>query len=137
MYERVVFKMNQLGLNPNQLATRMGKRQSTIQSFLDRKGTSFRDLAALAKALETTIDWLSTGAESRPKVGQKIASQGAKISSACLNALVEVKFDRKLSKESEQMLMEKAIKYFWDDFAEDSEPTTTAQIKKYMLSLIE
>lgn len=56
--------MNALGLNPTSLAKKMGKRQSTINSFIIGRNKTFRDISALAVSLETNEQWLLTGSGS-------------------------------------------------------------------------
>lgn len=60
--ERVQMRMSQLGLNPFQVCKRMGlKGNGTLWSFLHGRTKSFRRIPELATALETSVDWLSTG----------------------------------------------------------------------------
>lgn len=66
--ERVIFRMEKLGLNPSSLARILRERyglkrtkQSTIQSLTSGRTSTFRKMNELAGALMTTVEWLSTG----------------------------------------------------------------------------
>lgn len=61
MRDRVLRRMKELNLNTSQLAKRMGRYQSTLRGFLTGKSQTFRDIAGLASAFETTPQWLIVG----------------------------------------------------------------------------
>lgn len=63
MRERVNLRMLELGnLSQSEVQRRMGKSgNSVLQSYLSGRTKTFRDTAALAEALETTVEWLTTG----------------------------------------------------------------------------
>lgn len=68
MRDRVISRMNKLGLNPTSLARILRDdhglirtQQSTIQSLVIGRTKSFRAMDELAKALQTNIEWLTTG----------------------------------------------------------------------------
>lgn len=53
--------MRALGLNGNRLAKVMQLPYGTIQSLTSGRSKTFRYMPELAKALETSVDWLLTG----------------------------------------------------------------------------
>lgn len=59
--DRITQRMDELGLNATRCAKKMNKSQSTLQSFMTGRTRTFRDMVALAEALETTTEWLLTG----------------------------------------------------------------------------
>jgi phage repressor protein C with HTH and peptisase S24 domain len=67
MHDRVIARMQELELNPTSLARKMGKRQSTINSFISGRYKTFRDVSALADALQTTEQWLLKGTDQDKK----------------------------------------------------------------------
>lgn len=61
MRTRTEQKMAALGLTSTSLAKKMGKAQGTVWSFLSGRTKTFRDIETLARALDTTPQWLLTG----------------------------------------------------------------------------
>lgn len=77
MRERVLLRMKELNLNTTQLARKMGRYQSTLRGFLTGKTKTFRDIAGLSQALETTPQWLITGKEGPLFCSPPYLAQGA------------------------------------------------------------
>ena len=66
--------MGELGLNPHSLAKLMGTKQSTIRDLAYGPTKTFRDMVGLAKALQTSPQWLLTG-ESSPESAPPASDQ--------------------------------------------------------------
>lgn len=66
--DRIILRMNKLGLTPSTLAASMGKTQSSIHSVVSGRTKTYRDMRLLAEKLKTTIEWLSTGVGSEENI---------------------------------------------------------------------
>lgn len=72
---RVKTRMKDLKLTQIALSERMGlEGNGTVWSFLSGRTDSFRDIAGLAAALETTPDWLLSGTETPDTGAAKLAA---------------------------------------------------------------
>jgi len=59
--DRVKLRMSDLGLTPADVGRLLNKDSFVIRSLLTGRAQSFRDIPALAKALQTTPSWLLNG----------------------------------------------------------------------------
>jgi transcriptional regulator with XRE-family HTH domain len=137
--DRIQKRMNALGLGQTELAAILGTKQSTVRDLLIGKNKSYRKPIELAKALETTPEWLLTGEETSPKniddreMQKNLEDTAKAVSLACLSAIAKLEESGRLQGDPTPAL-EKAINYFWADFA-DGTPPTAEQIQRFIISV--
>lgn len=80
--ERVMLRMQQLGISAAKLGRRLGnKGNSTVSSLISGRSKTYRDMPKLAKALETSVEWLISGVgpiEANPTSGRPYAEPDPK-----------------------------------------------------------
>jgi len=129
MKDRVESRMAELGINPTQLAKRLGHDgNGTVWSLLSGRTKSFRDMEGLAKALETSSEWLLTGKSADGnESSKKLLSELTKLT---ICSLIDKPADKTISE-----IKEKIVTYFWPD-VEAGSPPTHEQIKRMAQTLI-
>lgn len=123
------------GLTQAELANKVGISRTQITKWENGIQTpSTLWIEKLAKAFgKSPVELISFKSSApAPSKSDKVAKD---ISIACVTVINDLLNTKKMKPSKADRVIEKAIWYFWNDFASGT-PPSLAQIKKYMLSII-